>query len=176
MADIDLARTALNAAINHLGVAYRVQILSVGQNKGDKPADYYLDIKVYDNVISQVGNIQIGNVDQTEKVDKEADYNYYDDLPASILEDFPETQLDRRDTISNNLKSFIENNDKNANFAEKGLTDDGYKIFHIDFDETDDESNSPILSDINQLNYDSLFTIFSGVLREMLAVTIFSVN
>ena len=62
MTDLDLARTALTTAIHHPGVAYRVQILSISQNEGLKLEDNYLDIKVYDNVISQIGNIQIGNV------------------------------------------------------------------------------------------------------------------
>ena len=45
MTDLDLARTALTTAIHHLGVAYRVQILSISQNEGLKLEDNYLDIK-----------------------------------------------------------------------------------------------------------------------------------
>ena len=49
------------------------------------------------------------------------------------------------------------------------------KVYDIEI-EDDSDGDIPILSDINQLSYESLCIIMTDIFKSMMSVTIFSVN
>ena len=108
-----------------------------------------------------------------------------DDLPASVLEDYPEATIPAnwinlaapsefdKNEVGDNLTQIIKKDDQLPITSERDSdTKTGFKVYEINTN----EDGERIISDINELSYKSLCVIFEDVFKEMMAVTMFSLN
>lgn len=181
-----IAKAAINT-INKLGIGYRVGISEIKYisgdvgSKGSYDIKSRIDVKLYDSVIDQIASIQIDNLDM---VDNNNNIDA-DDLPASVLEDYPEATIPAnwinlaapsefdKNEVGDNLTQIIKKDDQLPITSERDSdTKTGFKVYEINTN----EDGERIISDINELSYKSLCVIFEDVFKEMMAVTMFSLN
>lgn len=195
---------AASDTIKNLGIGYRVRLSKVEYIKANN--DYRAKIKViiYDSVIGQMASIQIDDLREGEKETDNLpfsesspileDYSettipgtwLHEDEPVNDIDDI-EIEIDddhfmlTDDNISQNIQQIIDKGDQ-SDFKNQHKSDfknqhkierrNGYKVYDINTDQDGDK----IISDITELSYDSLCIIFEDVFKEMMAVTLFSVN
>lgn len=204
-----ITRAAIDM-INHLGIGYRVRLAQIeyidGSDSNSKEIKSRIDVKIYDSSINQTALIQIDNLGIGEEADpkKNSSDIKIDDLPATVLEDYPETTIPDswlkrinpnktnetnetneteeflidENSVSENFRQILDkaetNDGEGSNFTTHHKADlrDGFKVYDINVD----DAGQKVISDVNDLSYSSLCAIFEDVLKEMMAVTMFSVN
>ena len=166
-----LIERAAKDSINKIGMAYRLNLLYISYSTGENSEDNHIDIKIYDSTIKQVCNVRIENIDTPETNSSNVDTSEIDSMSASILEDYPEATLRLDDNVSNNLNNMLKSTHVSLNGDENMIR----KVYDIEI-EDDSDGDIPILSDINQLSYESLCIIMTDIFKSMMSVTIFSVN
>lgn len=170
--------------INNLGIGYRIRLVAIEYiNKADelKKGAHHdrdiksrIDVKLHDSVIDQIALIQVDNLGTGENPDPISRPNdiEVDDLPATVLEDYPEVMipdswLKHRDrdtnpepddgftidvdgnTVSDNFRQILDKADGKSDFINHYDAEvrDGYKVYDINVD----SDGNRVMSDINEL-------------------------
>ena len=145
--------------INRLGVAYRLQLTYVGYSTGENKADNHIDIKIYDKIMDETGIVRIDNI--------VLGLNSENDDDNENNENEVGTKINGRNGITiYDTEVEFEVNDPDL---DQGQIED--------YESDNDSDNEPmILSDINQMSYESFCYIITDVIKAMLGSNMFSAN